>query len=166
MFRIEPMDAAAEAAYPEILDICFGPDRKKKISYRFRDGVEPSRQFALAAYDGERMIGAIQYWPCMVQGCRAELLGPVAVLPAYRGRGAARALVTQSLVLCRKAGIDIVVLVGDPALYRQYGFLPASAQSMYIPDENPARTQIKPFTVRGGRARGAVLPVEPMRGAA
>lgn len=162
MFRILPLDVAAEAAFPEILDICFGPDRQKKIAYRFRDGVPPSREFGLAAFADGEMIGGIQYWPCLAGRCSAQLLGPVAVLPAWRGRGAARALVNESLQLVAEAGVDIVVLIGDPALYRQYGFLPASAQAMWIADENPERVQIKPLTAKGARCKGAVTPWQPM----
>ena len=150
------MDAASASEFPTILDICFGPSRNAKIAYRFRDGVPSCARFALAAHSEEGMIGGIQYWPCQVEGVTARLLGPVAVLPAWRGRGAARALVSQSMDLVAAAGIDLVVLIGDPALYRQYGFFPASAQSLFIVDENPERVQIRPLTTAGAAASGEV----------
>ncbi|GJL88839.1 MAG: N-acetyltransferase GCN5 [Minwuia thermotolerans] len=160
MFRISHMDAESASRFPAILDICFGPDRTSKIAYRFRDGVPPCDRFGLAAHAEEGMIGGIQYWPCRVAGVTARLLGPVAVLPAWRGRGAARALVNQSMDLVAEAGVDLVVLVGDAALYRQYGFYPASAQSLFIADENPERVQIRPLTPAGAAATGEVCTAQ------
>lgn len=150
------MDAASASEFPAILDICFGTDRQLKIAYRFRDGVPPCGRFCLVAHAFGELIGGIQYWPCQVAGVDARLLGPIAVLPAWRGRGAARALVNQSMDMVARAGVDLVVLIGDAALYRQYGFTPASAQGLFIADENPERVQMRPLTQAGAEASGEV----------
>ncbi|WP_417519025.1 GNAT family N-acetyltransferase [Minwuia sp.] len=141
-----------------MLDVSFGPDRHAKIAYRFRDDVAEAETYGLAAWDGDLMIGAIQYWPCSVAGVKALLLGPLAVAPSYRGRGAAKALVNQSLRLVEDAGLDLVVLIGDPKLYLQYGFTPARGQDLSIDGEPDERVQMKPLTEAGRRATGLVSP--------
>lgn len=159
MFHFTQLDHAARAALTELLDVSFGPDREKKIAYRFRDGVDEDARFGMAAWDGDLMIGAIQYWPCRVDGVEAMLLGPLAVAPSYRGRGAARALVNQSLQKVADTGIDLVVLIGDPKLYLQYGFTPAFGQGLWIEGEPDSRVQMKPLTAAGREATGQVSPM-------
>ena len=166
MFHFTQLDAAARAALNDLLDVSFGPDREKKIAYRFRDGVDEDARFGMAAWDGDLMIGAIQYWPCRAGGVDTMLLGPLAVAPSYRGRGAARALVNQSLQKVADAGIDLVVLIGDPKLYLQYGFTPASGQGLWIDGEPDSRVQMKPLTAAGRSATGQVTPVPAVRRAA
>lgn len=50
------------------------------------------------------------------------LLGPVAVLPEFQGRGIGRALVEAGLDALRSRGAGGCVLVGDPAFYTRFGF--------------------------------------------
>ncbi len=49
-------------------------------------------------------------------------LGPIAVDPPYQGRGIGRALMQGALAALRSMGASGCVLVGDPALYRRFGF--------------------------------------------
>ena len=158
MFAFTQLDAAARSALPALLDVSFGPQRHSKIAYRFRDATPEDERFGMAAWDGDLLVGAIQYWPCHVVGVDAQLLGPLAVAPAYRGRGAARGLVNRSLKLVEDAGTDLVVLIGDPKLYLQYGFTPASGQGLTIEGEPDARVQMKPLTETGRQATGPVTP--------
>ncbi|WP_416899305.1 MAG: GNAT family N-acetyltransferase [Minwuia sp.] len=158
MFAYTMLDDAARSALTALLDVSFGPDRHSKIAYRFRDDVPEDERFGMAAWDGDLLVGAIQYWPCHVDGVDAQLLGPLAVAPAYRGRGAARGLVNRSLQLVEDAGTDLVVLIGDPKLYLQYGFTPASGQSLVIEGEPDHRVQMKPLTDAGREATGLVSP--------
>lgn len=53
-------------------------------------------------------------------------LAPVAVLEAHRRRGVAAALIGEGIAQCRAAGIDFIVVLGEPASYRRFGFEPAS----------------------------------------
>ncbi|PJK30273.1 GNAT family N-acetyltransferase [Minwuia thermotolerans] len=163
MFQFTLLNAVARAALPALLDVSFGPEREKKIAYRFRDHVDEDERFGMAAWDGDLMVGAIQYWPCRAGGVDAMLLGPLAVAPSYRGRGAARALVNQSLQKVADAGIDLVVLIGDPRLYLQYGFTPASGQGLWIEGEPDSRVQMKPLTAAGRSASGQVTPMAALR---
>ena len=52
-------------------------------------------------------------------------LAPVAVLPARRRSGIAARLVREGLEACRERRRGFVVVLGDPAYYGRFGFLPA-----------------------------------------
>ncbi|MFO0549621.1 MAG: dihydrofolate reductase [Polyangiaceae bacterium] len=58
---------------------------------------------------------------------RVAGLGPVAVLPAYRKRGIAEALIKEGLERCRRLGVALVVVLGAPDYYGRFGFLRASS---------------------------------------
>jgi putative acetyltransferase len=52
-------------------------------------------------------------------------LGPMAVLPAWQGRGIGSQLVPAGLELCRAAGYDLVIVLGHTDYYPRFGFRPA-----------------------------------------
>ncbi len=54
------------------------------------------------------------------------LLGPVAVLPKFQGRGFGRALIEVGLTELRSRNASGCVLVGNPAFYSRFGFEQAS----------------------------------------
>ena len=60
-----------------------------------------------------------------VDGVRWVALGPIGALPELQGQGIGTRLVTEGLEQCRLQGYDGVVLLGDPAYYSQFGFVPA-----------------------------------------
>jgi putative acetyltransferase len=53
-------------------------------------------------------------------------LAPVAVLPKFQRRGIGSALIETGLTRCREIGVSFVVVLGDPAYYARFGFVPAS----------------------------------------
>ena len=75
---------------------------------------------------GERLITAIG-------------LAPMAVLPKFQNCGIGSLLVEAGLDGCREAGHERVVVLGHPAYYPRFGFVPASRygiKSEYdVPDE-------------------------------
>lgn len=70
----------------------------------------------------------------------ALLLGPLAVAPGCAGQGFGRRLVEESLTEARKAGVRLVVLVGDVPYYGRFGFIPVPPGQIVFPGPvNPAR---------------------------
>lgn len=53
-------------------------------------------------------------------------LGPISVLPGHQRRGIGSALMRAALDELRRQGAAGCVLLGDPAYYRRFGFLPRS----------------------------------------
>lgn len=156
-----PADAAAIEA---LLDAAFGADRRAKRSYSYRQGCASDAALRLVARDGDgRVVGTIRYWPIVVRKGRrrtpALLLGPLAVDPSLKGKGIGRALVRESLALAEEAGHRLVLLVGDGAYYRQFGFEPASPRGFVMPLESPARLQVRTL---GDAAFGGGGTLEPV----
>lgn len=143
MFTITTERAEDGPAIEALLDQAFGPNRKAKISYRYRDGIAPVPDLKLVARDkDERVIGTIRYWPIRIGAKAALLLGPVAIDATRRGEGIGATLVRQTLEMAAWARHRIVLLVGDLPYYRQFGFAPAAPHGVVMPDENPARVLI------------------------
>jgi putative acetyltransferase len=77
----------------------------------------------VAEVDG-RVVGQIAFSVIKIGGkhCGWLGLGPVAVFPSYQRRGIGTALVNEGLKTIRSMGTQGCFLVGDPALYRRFGF--------------------------------------------
>ncbi|HUA54901.1 MAG TPA: N-acetyltransferase [Candidatus Sulfotelmatobacter sp.] len=144
-FWIDRAKPADEPAVEDLLDAAFGADRQAKLSYRYRDKVEPVPELKLVARTAAELVGTVRCWPIAIGSAFAPalLLGPLAVAPAHQGRGIARALMRRVLDLATDAGHNLVLLVGDPAFYRAFGFVPATPHGISMPNEIPARVQIK-----------------------
>ena len=139
MFEIRHEAASDAGAVENLLDSCFGADRRAKTSYRFRDGVPPLAELCFVAEDeDEELVGAVRYWPVMAGSQPALLLGPLAIAPARQARGSGRALVSHSLEIAGAAGHRLVFLVGDPVYYGRFGFTVAPG-GIVMPGESPAR---------------------------
>ena len=160
MFVIRSEAAADAASIEPLLDRCFGHDRHKKTSYRYRDGVPPLADLAFVAEDEKRqLVGAIRYWPIGLGSRPALLLGPLAIDPDRQGRGIGRALVFHSLEMAAAAGHRLVFLVGDPAYYARFGFAVAPA-GIVMPGEAPARLNYRVLDLRLRLPRtGRLMPV-------
>ncbi len=137
-----------------LLDRTFGPMRRMKTVYRLREGIDPVPGLSFVATgEAGNMLASIRYWPILIAGEAAILLGPLAVEPAQQGRGLGRTLVAHSLREARRLGHRICVVVGDPGYYRPYGFAPAATYGLILPGPvEPPRFQVlelKPGALEG-----------------
>ena len=114
-----PDDAASVTALNET---CFGPGRYAKSAYRLREGVEPENSLGLVAIGNDVLLGSVRFWPVLVGGEKALLLGPLAVVPDQRGRGIGIALMKQGIENARATDYVIILLVGDEPYYVRAGF--------------------------------------------
>ena len=147
-YMIKPEPAVLAGAVERLYDDVFGPARFHKASYLFREGVEPVRELSWIALEGDRVVGAIRYWPILVgeSGHPALLLGPLAIAQDRAGRGIGRALMFKTLELAAQLGHDLVLLVGDVEYYKRFGFVPATQHGFVMPGESrPERLQVAPL---------------------
>lgn len=135
-----------------LLDRAFGPDRLKKKSYRYREGVAPLPELCLVARERGLLVGSIRYWPIRLEEHPALLLGPLAIDPSRQGLGIGRALTHATLQIAQAEGWRLIFLVGDPGYYVRYGFQVAPP-TVVMPGENAARLQFRGLA-------GATLPPE------
>lgn len=116
-----------------LIDAAFGPGRYAKAAERLREGNEPILDLSTVALDEGRIVGCSRIWPIHIGGKPALLLGPFAVTPEWRSKGLGGALVEQCCELARKAGHDLVLLVGDAPYFEKCGFKPVPPKSVRLP---------------------------------
>ncbi len=147
-YLIKPEPAVLGPVVERLYDDVFGPARFHKASYLFREGIEPVQELSWIALEGDRLVGAIRYWPILVgeTGHPALLLGPLAIAPDRAGKGIGRALMFKTLDLAAQLGHDLVLLVGDVDYYKRFGFVPATPHGFVMPGESrPERLQVAPL---------------------
>ncbi|MBL8837961.1 MAG: N-acetyltransferase [Alphaproteobacteria bacterium] len=142
MFTVTTERPEDRAAIDQLLDRAFGPGRMRKMSYRFRDGVDPVANLQLVARGNDgALLGTVRCWPIAIGAMRAPalLLGPIAVEPALKGQGIGAALMFATLDMAAWAGHRLVLLVGDLDYYQRFGFVPAATHGFVMPGEKPQR---------------------------
>lgn len=151
----QPGDAPAVAA---LIAAAFGPGRFVKAAERLREGRAPDLALSFVAWDGDRLAGAVRLWTVSVGGQPCVFLGPIAVDPAWRGKGLGEALVETACEAAVKAAWSAVLLVGDAPYFGRMGFEPAAGAVMPGPVDR--RRVLARSLVPGGAAAlvGAVRP--------
>ncbi len=139
MLELRPEESDDWWEVEALYDLCFAPGREALSSYRLRDGIEPVKGLSLVARDPDNILGgAIRFWPVLVGGHAALLLGPVAVHPTRQGEGLGGSLIRESLYRAENGGWDRVMLVGDAPYYGRFGFNRLDGVEM-PPPTNPDR---------------------------
>ncbi|WP_067433446.1 GNAT family N-acetyltransferase [Nocardioides jensenii] len=87
----------------------------------------------IACADGQ-VVGHVVCTRAHVDGVRALGLGPLSVRPNRQGEGIGGALVRAVLDQAAEAGESLVALLGDPAYYGRFGFVPARQVGVESPD--------------------------------
>ena len=111
---------------------------------------------SLVADDGGAVIGHILFSPVALSGHPGlALMGlaPMAVAAAHRNRGVGSALVREGLERCREIGCDAVVVLGHPAYYPRFGFVPAAGFGIGCEYDAPAEAfmllELRPGALAG-----------------
>ena len=83
---------------------------------------------SLVATIDSRIVGHVIFTKCGVFGhsVNTSLLGPLAVAPAWQRKGIGSTIVHAGLRLLEDSGVNLVLVLGDPAYYGRLGFLPES----------------------------------------
>lgn len=135
-------------------DMAFGPGALTRAAYRVREGQPPYTPFCRVLYRGDELVAAIRYTRIVIGGePGALMLGPLAVGPAYANQGHGRRLIAESLEIVERAGVPLVLLVGDVPYYARFGFKPVPMGRITMPAPvDPARLLV---WVSGSAAPGA-----------
>lgn len=155
---------ADSRARERLLDEAFGASRFEKTAERLRAGRLPARGLALAAKDGEDLVGTLRMWNVLAGEVPALLLGPLAVAKAYRSCGLGRKLMVEGLSRAANAGHAAVLLVGDPPYYEPFGFSRRHTLGLSLPgpvdDARFLGLDLKEGALR--RARGLVTAADAL----
>lgn len=84
---------------------------------------------SLVAETDENIVGHILFTPVELTGNKSNLkitgLAPMAVSNRFQNKGIGSKLVNAGLEHCKSQGYDAVVVLGHPAYYPKFGFLPS-----------------------------------------
>lgn len=139
-------DATIRLARPEddlaIHDVhrtSFPTDYEAKLVDRLRDDGDALIS-VVAVLDGA-VVGHVLFSRMGIVGSTGETqavaMAPVAVRPDWRCRGVAAAAIEEGLRLCAARDERIVLVLGDPAYYRRFGFTDEAAALIASPWPGP-----------------------------
>jgi putative acetyltransferase len=83
---------------------------------------------SLVAEDDAGVIGHVMFSPATLDsepGLTLMGLAPMAVVPSRQRQGVGSSLVREGLERCRQLNVAAVVVLGHPAYYPRFGFVPA-----------------------------------------
>ncbi len=109
-------------AIEKLYERTFGPGRFARTAYRLRESNGHKPEFSFTARIGTLLVGSVRLTPIRIGDAPALLLGPLTIEPPFRSRGIGRALIEASMEAARKAGVKLVLLVGDEPYYGRMGF--------------------------------------------
>jgi len=117
--------------------LAFETGLEAAIVETLRQAVEPLISI-VAELDRGEVVGHIMFSPVTIdrRGGDIEFMGlaPMAVHPRYQNQGIGSRLVEEGLAACRTAGTELVFVLGHPAFYPRFGFLPAVDSSFHYVD--------------------------------
>jgi predicted N-acetyltransferase YhbS len=120
---VRPQKPAENAAISALHAQVFGPGRFVRTAFRIRETSTQESLAALTAWDGDTLVGAIQFTAITIGGQRGSvLLGPLAIAPTYQNNGCGLRLITEGLAAIKDLGAALVILVGDLLYYQKMGF--------------------------------------------
>ncbi|MDQ6686537.1 MAG: N-acetyltransferase [Actinomycetota bacterium] len=93
-------------------------------------------ELSLVAVEDELVVGHVVATRALVDAQRALGLGPLSVLPHRWRAGIGAALMHAVLGAADALGEPLVGLLGDPAYYRRFGFVPAQSIGVAAPDSS------------------------------
>ncbi len=120
-----------EEAIRRVQAEAFGRTDEADLVEALREGSAEFVSF-VAVEDGE-VVGHVLLTEVSLEAdTEAEGLGlaPLAVLPSHQSRGVGTALVEAALAYLADAGVDFVVVLGDPAYYERFGFVPGATYGL------------------------------------
>jgi putative acetyltransferase len=131
--------AGDEPAIRHVEESAFPGPEEADIVDRIRREAPPGWQSLVAVDAAGDVVGHLLLSPCPVTGDDgspvAEVLavGPVAVLPDVRYRGIGSAMMAAAMSLAIARAVPAVVLLGHPAYYPRFGFVPARGLGLEPP---------------------------------
>ncbi len=117
-----PECSAHDAEIEHINEEAFGPGRFARAAYKIREGGPHDPKLSFVAMHDGAVIASVRMTPVAAGEGRGQLLGPLAVRPAYKNLGIGRHLVKLALEAAAGSGLAAVLLVGDEPYYGPLGF--------------------------------------------
>jgi putative acetyltransferase len=156
-FHVRPEAASDADAIRAVHAAAFDRPVEGRIVDALRQDATP--YLGLVAVEGGEVVGHVAFSAATLHCYNAPYtilaLGPMAVRPDRQRRGIGSALVREGLEACRRAGRDVVVVLGHPEFYTRVGFVTARPKGVMteyeVPDEVFLVAELVPNAIRGRR---------------
>jgi len=129
------------AAIREVLTDAFGRPNEAKLGETIRTSPNFIPELSLVAKEDNQVLGHILFSPIVIatltENIPALALAPLAVTPTRQRQGIGSQLVRVGLVKCQELNHSIVVVLGHPNYYQQFGFQTASKFGIQAPFSVP-----------------------------
>lgn len=164
MLTIRPETPRDLDAIRHVNERAFGQRAEADIVEKLRS--RGALTLSLVAVRENDVEGHIAFSPVAVESegssFAAIALAPMAVLPACQRQGIGGQLVRAGLEACRDLGHEIVVVLGHPAYYPRFGFVPAGPKGIgcefEVPEEAFMVLELREGALAG---RGGVVKFQP-----
>lgn len=121
---------------------------------------------SMVALSGDRIVGHILFSLVEIispdNSFAALGLGPIAVLPEEQRKGIGGQLIKAALQECRKAGHEVVVVLGEPDYYSRFGFKTSKPYGISyeqdVPEECFMVLELRPGALAG---RSGIVRYQP-----
>jgi putative acetyltransferase len=156
-FRIRDETTADAAAVRQVIVAAF----KSRIEADLVDRLRAHGKIAaaLVATLGNAVAGHIMLTDVALRGTglppRGAALAPLAVRPAMQRRGIGSDLARAAIARAREVGYGFMVVLGDPAYYRRFGFAAGAALGLACEFDAPLEAfmamELSPGALAGAR---------------
>ena len=139
---VRPEKPADGPAIFRVHRLAFGGPAEAMLVDRLRLEPEFVAELSLVAEVAGHVVGHILFSPITIlhetERFAALALAPVAVEPDFQRQRIGAALVREGLEVCCRLGHRIVIVLGHPAYYPRFGFVPANQYGISAPFDVPA----------------------------
>jgi putative acetyltransferase len=125
--------AADHEAVAAVTRLAFDRPVEARLTAELRDDPAFLPELSLVIERGGHVVGHVICTSATIGDVRALGLGPLAVAPRHQEQGAGSALMHAVLGAADALGEPAVVLLGDPAFYARFGFVPAAGHGVEPP---------------------------------
>lgn len=158
--QIRLEQASDTAAIHQVNELAFGQADEAELVDTLRREC-PEFHSWVAVVD-ERIVGHMLFTPAVLETGDQVLYGmalaPVAVLPEYQKQGIGSALIETGIAQLDAAACPFIIVLGHPAYYPRFGFIPADEFDIRCQWEVPEDAfmirfpGVPPANLRGGVA--------------
>ena len=104
------------------------------LAYDLMTSTDGHDLYGFVATENEQIIGSIIFSRLAFENeVNAFLLGPVAILTSYQGKGIGQKLINFGLNALKEHGVELTFTYGDPRFYSKVGFSPITEKLVKAP---------------------------------
>ncbi|MCB0669279.1 MAG: N-acetyltransferase [Saprospiraceae bacterium] len=151
--EIRPEHIGDFSELSELIKSAFGTSEEAFLVEELRNSTAFITELSLVALVSGKIVGHILFTPVDLQAGETDTLGflalaPLSVLPELQNRGIGSQLVKHGLNQAEQLGHSAVFVLGHPAYYPRFGFVPASDFQIMspfpVPDESFLARELVP----------------------